>query len=273
MKKLLALLLLLLLPTTAVAQLAAGYVQVGDTSPATLVWEAGSGSFVSNTSAGYQNYLANLAALPTNTRAIKVCGANNNGGAVQLVVCSSNLLGGWATGQIKTVFGVGGVPGANGSFTITLDSVTNGLVTLQGSTFSGVWTGGGTIGAAPLIDTARAVYQQIDEYNRFQFYSGQQYFIPAFITNTVTLTNPLAPAYFVEMGGAGLTITLPQANLLGSIPIGQPILFYNPGFPGFTVKDFGGNTLKNLTNVQSIQLMLLDNGTTQGSWAFIIGSN
>lgn len=69
-----------------------------------------------------------------------VTGASNNGsGLVRLAVVTTALL---FTGNSMTVSGVGGVTGANGTFTINVIDSTH--VDLVGSTFSGAYTSGGT---------------------------------------------------------------------------------------------------------------------------------
>ena len=270
MRKWLALLLLLLTPSAAPAQQLSAYFQVGDSTPLTQVWETSTGGFVAPTSTNYQGYLSAQAAANNSGLASQICGVNNNGGLAQVQVCIPALIGGWATGLVRTVFGVGA--GANGTWTITVDNLAAGLVTLQGSTF--VASSSGTIGAAPLIDTATNLYGQIDKFNRFNFVSGQTYFVPSIITTSITLLNPPSPAYQVSMSNNGFSITLPQANLVGSIPIGQPIMFYNPASGlGFTVKDFTGATQAVVPATQSVIMMLLGNGTKQGNWTHLIGTN
>lgn len=66
--------------------------------------------------------------------------ANNGSGLIRITVASTASL---TTGDFKTISGVGGVPNANGSFTITVISGTT--FDLQGSTFAGTYTSGGVV--------------------------------------------------------------------------------------------------------------------------------
>jgi hypothetical protein len=66
--------------------------------------------------------------------------ANNGSGLIRITVASTATL---TTGDYKTLSAVGGVPNANGSWTIT---VINGTTfDLQGSTFGGSYTSGGVV--------------------------------------------------------------------------------------------------------------------------------
>lgn len=69
-----------------------------------------------------------------------VSGAVSNGGLVRLTVASNAIL---QTGDRVTVASVGGVTGASGPFTITVINSTT--IDLQGSTFGGTYTSGGTV--------------------------------------------------------------------------------------------------------------------------------
>jgi hypothetical protein len=73
---------------------------------------------------------------------ITVSGAADNGsGLIRLTVTSTS---GWSTGQNVSVWNVGGVPNANGIWTITVVDATH--LDLQGSTFAGAYTSGGLVG-------------------------------------------------------------------------------------------------------------------------------
>lgn len=76
--------------------------------------------------------------------AVSISGAADNGsGLVRLTVTSTS---GWATGDYKSVSGVGGVSAATGHWTITVIDGTH--VDLQGSAFSGSYTSGGVVGGS-----------------------------------------------------------------------------------------------------------------------------
>ncbi|WP_203073844.1 glycosyl hydrolase family 28-related protein [Falsiroseomonas ponticola] len=65
--------------------------------------------------------------------------ANNGSGLVRLTATAAH---GLVTGDLVNTYGIGGVP-ANGLYVVTVVDATR--VDLQGSTFSGTWTGGGNI--------------------------------------------------------------------------------------------------------------------------------
>jgi hypothetical protein len=303
MKKLLTALVILSAPAHAQAPTPTAYYwQVADTSPTMFVWETTSGAFVANTSAAYQAWLTQQSQLsPAIAPAATVCGVNNNSFTVQLKLCNPTLMGGWATGQIKTVFGVGGVPGANGTFPITVDDISNGLVSLQGAGYSGAWTSGGIIGAAPTMTTSVQLWAVIDKYNR-AFYAAEQGCLYAFLAgcsvdrnlsvtgsppsctgsgpSTCTLVNPAYPVYFLGALGATTAIYLPQANLFGSPPLGMPIVFFNGSGVAGTIYDHGGPggmpapaPLVTFTSSQTVTVYLYDNGSPYGSWAYSIGTH
>jgi hypothetical protein len=75
--------------------------------------------------------------------ALSITGAANNGsGLIRITVATGTL----TTGQVVTITGVGGVTNANGTWTITVIDGTH--IDLQGSTFAGVYTSGGTVGGS-----------------------------------------------------------------------------------------------------------------------------
>jgi hypothetical protein len=66
--------------------------------------------------------------------------ANNGAGAVRVTTSAAH---GLVTGDVVNTYGIGGVAGANNRFLATVIDTTR--VDLQGSAFSGTWTGGGTL--------------------------------------------------------------------------------------------------------------------------------
>lgn len=66
--------------------------------------------------------------------------ANNGAGLVRLTGTGAH---GLVTGDLVNTYGIGGVPGANGLFVVTVVDATR--IDLQGSSFSGSWSGGGNI--------------------------------------------------------------------------------------------------------------------------------
>jgi hypothetical protein len=80
---------------------------------------------------------------------------NNGSGLVRLTVGST---AGWTTGDYKTVSGVTGATGANGTFAITVINGTT--IDLQGSTFGGAYISGGIVGGS--ID---AITTSLDDFS------------------------------------------------------------------------------------------------------------
>jgi hypothetical protein len=73
--------------------------------------------------------------------------ADNGSGAARLTIGST---AGFKTGDMATISGVNGVSGANGAFQVTVVDPTH--LDLPGSTFSGVYTGGGKVNALAEAD-------------------------------------------------------------------------------------------------------------------------
>lgn len=249
------------------------YWQVAGSSPSTQVWEATSGSFVSNTSSNFTTWLSLLAANPSIGAlglAQTICNATNNGsGAVRITICPGQPgTGGWATGQFKTVTGVGGATGANGARTITVIDQFN--VDLQGTTFGGVYTSGGVIGAGSPMDTAAGMNATINRYNQSLVTPGVYSGIGNFITSATVLTNPLKSYQSVSMGSPAQTVTLPQSNLFGSIPIGLSVTFQGQGANTWNLNKAGGGTLLTVPLNFSVILTLNANDSTDGSWTYVL---
>lgn len=85
------------------------------------------------------NVITGLASNITTPLTRTVTGAVTSGGLIKLTTSVAHL---FATGDTVTVASVGGVTAANGTWTITVVDSTH--FTLDGSTFSGVYTSGGT---------------------------------------------------------------------------------------------------------------------------------
>lgn len=88
-----------------------------------------------------------------------------------------------------------------------------------------------------------------------------------------TTTQPMARIMKVAATVGSLTITLPDATLVGA---GQDVLFDNSGAQTFTVLDHAGGTVATLTAGQVKYLYLSDNATAAGVWrvtVFGVGSS
>jgi hypothetical protein len=255
------------LPSLAQSMPTYWYWQVADTSPTTQVWESTSGSFVSNTSANFTTWLALVAAQPQlfGGLAQTICNvANNGGGHPRLTLCSNQPgTGGWSTGQNKTITGVGGATGVNGAAAITvIDQFTIDMLT---ETFGGTYTSGGVIGSGSPMDTATNMNATINRYNNQQWIQNQAGNVIGTILNTTTLSNPVSATNSVNMGMASQSVTMPQANLFGSIPIAQAITFIGQvGGAAWTLKDAAGGTIASVPANYSVIAYLTNNGSTTG---------
>lgn len=79
--------------------------------------------------------------VPPSNASVSVTGAANNGsGAIRLTVGSTSA---FVTGNVALIYSVGGVPNASGRWPVTVVDGTH--LDLQGSTFAGTYTAGGTV--------------------------------------------------------------------------------------------------------------------------------
>lgn len=78
------------------------------------------------------------------TTAPSVTNAANNGSGLIRITAAGH---GFSTGDVVAVYGVGGVPNANGSWTITV--INSSTFDLQGSVFAGAYTSGGKVTNRP----------------------------------------------------------------------------------------------------------------------------
>lgn len=88
-----------------------------------------------------------------------------------------------------------------------------------------------------------------------------------------TTGNQLARIMKVTPSAGSLTVTLPDARLVGN---GQDVLFDNPSATTFTVLDSAGNSVATLTSGQVKYFYLSDNSTAAGTWRvtlFGVGSS
>jgi hypothetical protein len=72
--------------------------------------------------------------------ALSVTGAAGNGGRCEIAISSTAT---YAADEIVSVYGIGGATGCNGTWHVTVTDATH--LTLQGTTFGGSYTGGGTV--------------------------------------------------------------------------------------------------------------------------------
>ncbi len=146
-----------------------------------------------------------------------VSGAVDNGsGLVRLSIASSVLV----TGDRVTVTGVGGVSGASGPFIATVVNPTT--VDLQGSTFGGAYTSGGTVylspwyrsGIAYNLDTA-ADWGQLDTCFSYNYAVGIRINASSEVTSVNCGTDSYAPANDTSTIGMLVTGACQATTLLG----------------------------------------------------------
>ncbi len=121
---------------------------------------------------------------------------------------------------------------------------------------------------ATIIDTQANLFQVINAFN-VDYFNDHSSFIQSvtLIGGTpVQLTNPLARVVSVTPVISAI-LDLPQANLFGSPPIGQPFLFNTIGRnPAWILKTFGGGSTVVSAAVETLMLWLTDNSTQTGAW-------
>ena len=134
------------------------YFIAGDTNPTTQVYSTASNSFVANSDATYETWLATQNACPITA----ITGVASNGGPnlIRLTVTSSASL---QTGQRWQVAGVFGTTEANAQWIITVINGTT--VDLQGSTFTNAYVSGGNIFGPVVVATAAVIYTQLPTLN------------------------------------------------------------------------------------------------------------
>src|SRR4029077_16057373 len=71
---------------------------------------------------------------------LSVSGAVSNGGFCKITFSSTAT---YSANEIVSVYGIGGATGCNGTWQVTVTDGTH--LTLQGTTFGGAYTGGGTV--------------------------------------------------------------------------------------------------------------------------------
>jgi len=164
---------------------------------------------------------------------VNVSGAANNGsGLVRLTVSSAV---GWLTGDRVTVASVGGVAAANGTWTVTVIDGTR--LDLQGSTFSGTYTSGGTVVPEYLSYlkgyTGPTTYAFQSDYRQSKTAS---YTIP---------TRAFSGMQFDNNGATGaVTITLPPMDYAGTGIKGTKFGFYVAAAQTVTVRATGSMTIR-----------------------------
>lgn len=249
------------------------YWVVADTNPTTQVFQSSSGTFVSNTTAAYNTWLANCNAggydpLCAGLTAAITGAADNGSGLCRL---TTSVPGNWNTGDIKTVEGIVGATNCNGAWTITVVNPTT--IDLQSSAISGqTYTSGGVIGSGPPSSTAAALYQGINNYNVGQWNNSSGSFTSSTLAST-TLTNPVRPFITITYSAGNATLTMPKQDLFGSIPLGIPItvLFNGSGANHLTIYEADGSTIIGIVYGAGDEITFTPtfNTTTNGGWAIL----
>jgi hypothetical protein len=155
-------------------------------------------------------------------------------------------------------YNISGTGFYDGNRTITVVDGTHVKISVA---FAGNATG--NLAGAGIIDTMAHLLSLIDGQNQtipptpyMAVSSGVNYQM----TNTPPLVFDFTPTT------NGLSVTLPQANLPGSMAKGRPTLLHNAaGSTSVTLKTFGGNTIFNVLPLQFVELYLTDNGSQAGT--------
>jgi hypothetical protein len=140
----------------------------------------------------------------------------NNNGAIQLLVGSTSNL---VNGQTVIVSGVNGVPAANGTFTITILDSTD--VLLNGSTFAGTYSGGGSMLVLQGIPgmlvnagfgwTKNEIVARFDydmQGGRFRTLPGGPIVVAGTLSSTANTTRLKVPAPFQVLSDAPFRLSL-----------------------------------------------------------------
>lgn len=90
-----------------------------------------------------------FAALQLVGASLPVTGAVSNGGLCEIIVSSTAT---YSANEIVSVYGIGGATGCNGTWQVTVTDGTH--LTLQGTTFGGAYTSGGTITNGSVMNAA-----------------------------------------------------------------------------------------------------------------------
>lgn len=251
------------------------YFQVTDTNPSTQVFN--NGSMIGNNSPAFHSFLTAFATTPVLIGnpgiglAFSVCGAANNGsGLVRVTVCNpQNGFATWSTGQFKTIFGLSGVTGANSTFAITVISQTAGVFDLQGSTFGGAWSGGGTVGAGSVAPTLAGLFTLMNSSVLSQWVQYGTVLTQTLAASDLMLTDPVPHVMQITMGASGHVVEFSFVNTFqSSVPIGWPVVIQNAGGTNaFNVVDFSASDVLATINAgETYNFYLLTNTTQQGTW-------
>jgi hypothetical protein len=237
----------------------------GDVNPTTQVYSSAVGAMVANNAAAYLTWLAGLDYTSDggSGNGLPISNVENNGfGACRVTI---NTTAEMATGQRWRLAGVQGVPGANGTFQITVVNSTK--IDLVGSTFSGAYTSGGFVLGPTFAATAASLAQVLNS-------AALESLVPSSndITSAVnvTLSNPLSATTKVNITATGKAVTLPPMDRANSYPLNEPFTVINSGANAWDLKTNAGTTLGTLAPQASWQLKNTSNASAAGSFEIII---
>ena len=224
------------------------YWIANDINPTSQVFSSASGTFVANNNSTYLSWLT----LGTTNQYAITGAANNGSGLVRLAL---NATGNFQTGQYWNVAGTG-VYDLN--WKITVVDATH--VDLQGSTFTTTVSAGNVSGQS-VVPTAASIYQTIDAFN-------QTLPRPAKLSvSSATPANPLASYLYITYAGG--SVSMPQADLPGSFPMGRQLVISNASDVDATLYAFDG--VSEITLIPSgltATVMLVGNDTANGTYVF-----
>jgi hypothetical protein len=160
-----------------------------------------------------------------------VTGAANNGsGLMRLTVPTSSFI----TGDQVVVKSIGGVPTANGTWIITVIDKTH--MDLQGSSFAGSYTSGGTVQPSPLNHIRGYVGPIAADYNRD---------VRESYTANYTIKRAFSGTQFDNQGATGrVTFMLPYMNDTDGYKRGTKFGFFVATGQTLTVQAVNGMTIR-----------------------------
>ncbi len=141
------------------------------------------------------------AAFSLNGASLSITGAVSNGGLCEIALSSTAT---YSANEIVSVYNIGGATGCNGTWKVTVTDGTH--LTLQGTTFGGSYTSGGTVtnGSAIVATNDQAMqcfFGTTIQFSNIYFQANQDVF------------NPTSRCYVIMLGG----------NIFGGSPTGSLI--------------------------------------------------
>jgi hypothetical protein len=241
---------------------ATSYTTVNDSSPGTQVWNVATGAFVVVSDAGFLAWLSTQAPNPASTTPNIVSAASNGGGGTRFTLSPGENPSPFqfTTGAVYNISGTGGLYDGNQAIT-RIDATHVDIAVAFASTSTGFFFG------ATIIDTIANLLSVIDAYNQ-SIVPPSYLAVTSGVNYQMANTPPLVFDFTPTAGG--LTLTLPQMNVPGSLAKGRLLLIHNAGTFPVTVNDFSGANVYPGTSFLPgafAEFYLSDNSTKQGGFS------